>query len=816
MKKILKIFLILIAVIAIAVAALIGYFNSHRDEIHEKILTSMRDKLHALVEFDKMEFSLFENFPYLAIQLKNVLIADSLYDRYKTPLLSSEMLSLETNFWSLLTLNIDFKIVVIEHASLQMFTCSDGYSNKYILANLSKKDTTAVPEKKSKSKAEFNIEWISLNEVLISIKDSIKSKAFGFNFQSVNCKLNNTGAEMNAYVEGDIFIEGLAFNQLKGTYLNKQPIFLKTHLKINSEAGFIEIMPSTLNVQKAHFDLSGSISTKDKDELKLVLHNDAFVLEDAKNILTKHIYSKIEKYAFLGPMIVDAELRTPLKGSGSDPNITVKARAKKIPLSIAGFEIDAASFDGVFQNYSDTATKPCDENSTIVFQNFSAEASGLKINGLVKIIDLKVTKIDLDLKGAAPLKDLQGFVNENTIELKDGMFNLNLKLQGNVVQLYDSVSKKINGKADGELVISKGSILNKQTNLELKNINLRIGINPDGRHTLNFSGNAPGSDLTLNGEIEKLLAFLVSSEPVLTIKAKIESNTLNFEPLLASKAGAPVAPVKKKKKLEQDVAASVDRFLYNSEINASLNVKHAFFRKFNAYNLTGNMSISNGKASIEEFSFEHANGKVKYTASLEKTGTGFDASFKSTVDNISMSEFMEAFENFNQQSLTGKNIKGNISLDIDASCSTDANLKIDPGSMKGHLKLDIVNGELNNFQPLINMSKYVFKNRNLDSVQFSTITGGADLMGSEIELHKLIILSTAISFAVDGTYSFGDKTDLSIQIPLKNVEAKSPEYFSSVEKFNNYVFVRGKTKDNKISFSYDPFKKMRKDKKEKK
>ncbi|MEO5571004.1 MAG: AsmA-like C-terminal region-containing protein [Bacteroidia bacterium] len=817
MKKIFKIIIILTAVIVIALIALYSYIRSNRDEIHTKIVTSMRDKLHARVEFDKMDFSFFESFPYLSIELTKVLIADSLFTIYKTPLLSSKKLSLQTNFWSILTLSIDIKKIVIEQSSLQIYTCSNGYSNKYILDNLSKKDSTAITKKKSKSKAEFNIEQIRLTDVMISIKDSIKAKAFGFNFQSVICKLNQTATETNAYVEGTIFIEGLAFNQLKGTYLNRQPIFLKTHLKINSEKGFIEILPSTLNIQKAHFDLSGSISSKDKDELKLVLHNDAFLLIDAKNILTKHIYSKLEKYSFLGPMTVDAVLRTPLKGSGSDPHIEVKARAQKIPVSISGFDIDTVSFDAVFKNFTDAASIPCDENSTIVFQNFSANASGLKIKGFVKIIDLKDTKIDVDLKGAAPLQDLQNFVNENSLELKSGMFNLNLKLQANVVQLYDSISKKINGTADGELVISDGIIFNKQKDLELKNINFRLNLNPAGTHSVNLSLKAPGSDFVLTGEVEELVAFLVSQESIMTIRAKAVSNSLNFEPLLAGKPETTVAPPKKKKKLEQDVASSIDRFLTHTQINTSINVKRAYFRKFNAYNLTGNMFISNGKASLSDFNFEHAHGKIKYTASIENTNQGFNASFKSSVINLSMPEFMEAFENFNQESLTGKNIKGNISLDINASCATNSNLVVIPGSMKGNLKLNIRNGELNNFQPLVNLSKHIFKNRSLDSVRFSTINGAADLMGTEIELHKMIILSSAISLAVDGIYSFGDKTDLSIQVPLKNIKSTSPEYFSSIEKFNNYnganIYIRGKTKDNKIAFSYDPFKKGQKKKK---
>ena len=248
-----------------------------------------------------------------------------------------------------------------------------------------------------------------------------------------------------------------------------------------------------------------------------------------------------------------------------------------------------------------------------------------------------------------------------------------------------------------------------------------------------------------------------------------------------------------------------------------MKIDHAYYHKFNAYNASGKISIHKGKAAISDFNFEHARGKVKYNASLNKIKTGFAVSFKATASNINMPDLLESFENFHQKSLTGKNINGIVSLELNASGSTNQNLILVPGSLIGNFKVNIVDGQLNNFEPLVNMSRFIFKNRGLDSIRFSTIVGAADIKGEEIELHKMIVLSSAIAMAIDGTYSFGDKTDLSIQVPLKNLKANSPEYFSSVSSFENYkganVYLRGRTENGALKFSYDPLKKMRKSKK---
>ena len=319
MKKIFKLFLYVIGVLVLALGILLGYLAMNRDKIHDQVLTSMRKKMQAKVEFGKIDFTVFRNFPLVSIELKNVLIADSLYDTYHIPLIKSKSLFLETSFWSLITLNLNVRKIILDDASVQIFKTHNDYSNDYVFKNLSSKKAKPVVENKEKSNAEFNIEKIGLYSVGISIHDSLNKKHFGFRFKEVNCHLSKLVKETNIVLTGDIFMEGLTFKERKGTFIKNQELFLDAHLHIGENQDLVEILPSTLNIGKAHFDLKGHILTSGTGELKLMLHNEAVSLEDTKNILTHKIYQKLAQFSFGGSMITDVTIQTPLKGVDGDP-----------------------------------------------------------------------------------------------------------------------------------------------------------------------------------------------------------------------------------------------------------------------------------------------------------------------------------------------------------------------------------------------------------------------------------------------------------------------------------------------------------------
>lgn len=79
------------------------------------------------------------------------------------------------------------------------------------------------------------------------------------------------------------------------------------------------------------------------------------------------------------------------------------------------------------------------------------------------------------------------------------------------------------------------------------------------------------------------------------------------------------------------------------------------------------------------------------------------------------------------------------------------------------------------------------------------------------------IQSSAITMNIEGIYSFTDKTDISIQVPLSNLKNRSDEEYDKVnkERLNKpgaSIYLRAKEKNGQVKIGLDVFRKFRKNK----
>jgi hypothetical protein len=78
----------------------------------------------------------------------------------------------------------------------------------------------------------------------------------------------------------------------------------------------------------------------------------------------------------------------------------------------------------------------------------------------------------------------------------------------------------------------------------------------------------------------------------------------------------------------------------------------------------------------------------------------------------------------------------------------------------------------------------------------------------------MAINSTVLTLFLEGIYGLNNNTDISIQVPLKNLKKKDeearPEYISGDAKGGMSVFLRAAAdKDGKIKIKYDPLKRLK-------
>ena len=140
--------------------------------------------------------------------------------------------------------------------------------------------------------------------------------------------------------------------------------------------------------------------------------------------------------------------------------------------------------------------------------------------------------------------------------------------------------------------------------------------------------------------------------------------------------------------------------------------------------------------------------------------------------------------------------------------------------MNGTIDFSLKNAALINFEPLKNIQKVIFKNRNLDYVEFADLQNTFTIEKENIYIPRMPIQSSAITLYIDGVYSFADRTDISIQVPLSSLTKGPQEDYKTInkakaEKPGPSIYLRAKERDGQVKIGLDAFKKQRGNKKNK-
>jgi hypothetical protein len=173
-----------------------------------------------------------------------------------------------------------------------------------------------------------------------------------------------------------------------------------------------------------------------------------------------------------------------------------------------------------------------------------------------------------------------------------------------------------------------------------------------------------------------------------------------------------------------------------------------------------------------------------------------------------------AFDDFGMKSLNSTNLRGVLNTTVDLKLGIDGNGNLIKNSMLGNLQFSLKNGGLVKFQPMLDIQKIIFKNRDLDDIQFAELKNNLQIKKDEVFIPRMEVESNVLTLFVEGIYSFGNNTDISIQVPLSNLKKRDEDYEvknrGAKRKAGASVFLRAKgAEDGSVKIGLDVFKKLR-------
>jgi hypothetical protein len=795
---------------------LIGYALLNKASLLEKAKTALQDRVGGEVRIGKLELSLFRHFPNITVRLSDVTLRDSAWSRHRHDLLKVADAYVSSNLLkTLITRSAQVGEIDLEHGQVYFYTDSTGYSNTYMLQS----------QRSARGGKPGNTPDIGLTDIRWVMERQDKHKLFDLDIRQLHCRVDQDNRLLRLNIDAGILVNSFTFNTEKGSFIKGKKLSGKLRVDYNTGSRIIQFNEARLAIDDHPFVFSGRFfPTVTPDPFFLKIATDNIHFRQATALLTPNLEQKLDLYDIDKPVSVRVQLDA---GSADDqtPQIQVKLDLDDGSVLTPSGRFTATSFKGSFTNEWQRGQKREDENSALRFLNFSGRLQNLPLRAdTVTITNLKYPRMACDLHSRFPLGQLNDLTGSQTLQFTGGTGNMDLHYKGPLSE-NDTAGTVVNGRIDLDsaslvylpygfrLTNGKGRLLFKDQDIFIGQLSIRAGNTP----------------IMVKGVAKNFVALLDRNAENAGLDLNLNAPHLDLEDwtALAGRARAGAA-TRSNKSLLGESFARIDRLLKEGIIHLGVEAGDLKFRKFSGAHAKADLVFDDHQIKLNRLSIEQGPGSIELKARLSRNGPGDSnpVTMESHMDHVDLPKLFAAFNDFGQDAVTGKNLKGRLSADIRLDGAMTDRAKMVPNSLRGSMDFTIIDGQLLDFEPIEKIMA-VLKKKDLSEIRFADLKNHLDLDSTTLTFQRMEIRSSAFTLYAEGVYDLKTGPDMSLQIPLSNLsknqnqtrrangssaEGQSsnapPDSRGNDSKAGVSVRLRARRGDDgKLKVTWDPFKK---------
>jgi uncharacterized protein involved in outer membrane biogenesis len=775
-----------------------------REDIKQRIVAEFNKKVNGVFAAEKINFTIFHYFPDFSISLQGVTLHDT-FDR--APVLRAEKIYLDIGFYALFRNEINMTTLSVENSAVFLYRGKNGYKNSSVFKP--KKDSTATRE--GGQNYALNINAITFKNLNFTYIDSLKEKRIIFQLEETHQALKQLQDVTDIFMTGKIHCNELTFNDDAGGFLQDKSFFIDLQLRYTKNQGQLLILPSTLQIANDKIKIEGDFLLNEEALFSLHISSEDLLLSNGLSYVNNRIKAKLENFSIDKPFNVDVRIRGK-HNERREPEADVKFVTENINFAFGKLRIQKVTCTGQYLHRPDSASKN-DDLSSIVIESFNASLEGIAFQGNVTFTKLYEPVMDLAMKSRMTPGMFNKLVDTTEWVSRAGSFTSSVKYRGKLEEYLDATSSKYHGKLLGYFVSRKGTFIYKPKNIIMKDVNgfFRFTENQFTIDSLHLTLN--GSPVSMTGSMKNYIPFFIQPTNKGYVKLDLVSPRLDLS-FIASEE--PEEKKSRRKGIERkrltDVLNTIQQKL---QFDVALYAADLTYKKFKAQNIKGQVKLDGNVLEASKIEMRVAKGEMSTRLNFRTDNQNRRfLTVNTRIRNADIREFFKLFNDFNQTTIVAENLAGSISASANFSAEVLKNYSIDRSSMMGNISCIIRNGRLMNFEPLENISNFLFKKRDFSDVHFAELESNFDINGTNIDIDRMEVQSTVLSFFLQGRYSFTDSTSMSLQLPLNNLKKRDkdfkPENTGTDSKRGMSVYLhvfRDKDINSKINIAYDPFKK---------
>lgn len=743
LKRILIFFFLLIILLA-GTVFVIGFY--YQDQVKEYVIGELNKQLNTeiIVDGKDIDFTVIRNFPYASVDFKNVKALDAIQSKHKDTLFKAGRISFQFNIKDIFNKNYHIKKVEVDNVDLKIKIDKNGKDNYHFWKESADTSNTAFS---------FALEKIVLKQVHVFYKD-LQSKQ---NIDVLINRSNLTGEFSNdnysLETASDLFVNHIRTDDVN--YLQKKNVHAEVALNVDNKTSSYKIKDTKIKIENLLFEVVGNIITaNDQSIVNLGIKGKEMDIKSVLSLIPENYKSKINDYKSDGEFYFTSTIQGSWSGDQS-PEIEADFGIKNADITQVKDDIVLHNVNLKGHYFNGNKNEP----SILTLIPFTATIDQGSIAGELSLKNLTNPSFKGKIKADISLEKLQRFIKIDTIETVSGQLKIDASYSGEEKNIssgnYENVS------TSGNLWISNMNVKLKNDILEFGKINGDFTFDNNDLIVNDLSGTASSSDFNLKGSFKNLMGFILKEKEDITVDAKLHSNYINLNEILANKDENASSDSKYKLKFSEYI-----------DVNLNSEIERLEFRKFNASNIRGVIKLQDKKMVVDPITFSTMSGNITTSGLVDGSdSTQLLVTCFSEASKINITQLFQQFENFGATAITDKNIKGVAGFKVQFASVLSPELDMDMDKLYAGIDMTIENGELNNVEAMKSMSRFI-ELKELENIRFATLKNQVEVKHQQVTIPKMEIKSSALTIMLSGTHSFENMINYKIKLSLNELLSK--------------------------------------------
>lgn len=739
---------------------LAAYVNMNKKSVLKAITEQLNDKINGKLTIGSMEPSFIKGFPGISFALKDVTLRDSLWHTHKHDLLNAEYIYVSVNILSIIKGQPHINDVTIDKAKGYLYTDSTGYSNKSIFGPKKTVDTT-------KKKKQPEIAKFYFKDVNFVFENNTKFKLFELNIKYAAGLLDYRPDGWDAKVDVNALIKEFNFNIKAGSFLKNKRLVAKLNVNYDKPSNTMVIPKQDIVLDKDEI-LLGIKFFLDTTPTKfaVTIKSDGIMYKNALSLVSPNIQKNLKYLDLKEPLKLEGDIQGLMKYRDT-PLVRIRWEVVDNTLTVPGAQITNISFTGDYTNEVNPQNGHNDKNSRIHAFGLKGQYMSIPFSAdTVQVTNLINPTLEGRFKSKFAITKLGPVLGDRSFSFKDGTVDLNLVYRASINPNDDTTHPYVNGYVQ----VKNAAMTYVPRNLGFVNSSLTLLFKGQDLLINDVVLHSKSTTLKMNGTLLNFLNFYYTDPTKIILDWNVSSPKIDlneFRSLLSNRASVKSTPAQSNAQVSK-LSRQLDNVLEQSSVHMNVNVGSVIYRKFSANSIKADITMAQSGITLKNVAVNHADGRITLNGSMKQGGPINDLNIDANIDNVHIDQFLDAFENFGQTTISAKNIDGRFYAHAKMVGKIKDNGDLVQRSLFGTLDFNLKDGALVNFEPLVNIGKYIFRKRKLENITFKDIKNKLDIKGDKIYIYPMTIESSALNAKVEGIYALGKGTDISIDVPLRN------------------------------------------------